>query len=317
MAARGEEKRGRSAVGDADGGHPAVRPRPRDDPVQHGGCVGGLLGRPLVGPGPERGAGAADVDVDHGVPRRQHAGGRRARPRPAAPERPAQVGSAPVAVLHEDGRQAPARGRPRLDCDPRAALARHVDRLVDHAARRPRTVRPACSTASGSTAGLEPLPLQEPHERLGRDVARRSGRERASAQAGRRGVEDADAGLEPGGDVLERAAAGVVQVERDPLDRDVSAHRLDDLRHLLRPGDADRVADRDLVAPQRRELAPPPAPPPPGRPPRRRGSRTPSTRIRASTSRPRAPARAPARTRPATRRSSCSRSPARTPPRRR
>ncbi len=318
MAARGEEEGCRAAVGDADGGDAAVRPRPRGDPVQHGGRVAGFLGRPLVGPGPERRPGAADVDVDHGVSRRQHAGGRRARPRPAAPERPAQVGSAPVAVLHEHGRPALAGGRPGVDRDPRAALARHVDRLVDHAARRPRTVAPGVLDGVRVDARLEPLALQESHERLGRDVPRRTGRERAPAEAGRRGVEDADIGLEPGGDVLRargrRCRAGGARSARAPRARLTAATTSGTCSGRATP----IVSPIEISShPSAASSARHPRHCRRGDRPRRRGSRTPSTRIRASTSRPRAPARAPARTRPATRRWSCSRSRARTPPRRR
>ena len=107
---------------------------------------------------------------------------------------------------------------------------------MDHAARRSRTPRPARSTASGSTPVSMPCAVQESHERLGRDVARRPGRERAPAEAGGGRVEGADAGLEAGGDVLERPAARVVQVERDPLERDALGDRRHDLRHLLRAG---------------------------------------------------------------------------------
>ena len=160
MAARGQEKRGRSAVGDADGGDAAVRPRPRDDPVQHGRRVGGLLGRPLVGPGAERRPGAADVDVDHGVVR-PPACGRPPRPAAARRARTASAGrpraSSGAARARPGVRPAPRapRRRPRSACRPRPArrpTRGSCGEAVAHAA-------PGPLDRVGVDAGLEPLAL--------------------------------------------------------------------------------------------------------------------------------------------------------------
>ena len=57
--------------------------------------------------------------------------------------------------------------------------------------------------------------------------------------------------LSPSGDVRERRAARVVEVEREARERHARVHAApDDLGHLCGNADADRVADRHLVAPR-------------------------------------------------------------------
>ena len=64
-----------------------------------------------------------------------------------------------------------------------------------------------------------PGALEEIHDVLGRDVARRAGRVGTAAEAAERRVEGAHARLVAGLHVGERASLGVVQVERDALER--------------------------------------------------------------------------------------------------
>ena len=144
---------------------------------------------------------------------------------------------------------------------------------------------PASATSAASTPVRRPLPVQVLDQRLGRQVAGRSRGERAAAQAARRGVEARTPA--PGRPRRSRAPARPCRADGAPAARPGRrcGHRADDLRHLLGPADADGVADRHLVAaeaPQGGGDA--------GHGGRidgalDRGTRTPSTRTRASTCR--------------------------------
>ena len=91
--------------------------------------------------------------------------------------------------------------------------------------------------------------VEEAAEGLGREVARRAWSIGAPARPTRRRVVCRDAEVETRADVVESPAVGVVQVERESLAGDALEERGDDPRHVIRGPDADRVADRDLVAP--------------------------------------------------------------------
>ena len=101
-------------------------------------------------------------------------------------------------------------------------------------------------------AGLDPLAVEQVDEILGADVPGRARRERAAADAADRGVEHRRAGLERRVRVREAGVARVVQVHADWA---AERHRLaDELRHLARHADADRVGEDDLVGAGVREL---------------------------------------------------------------
>src|SRR6185436_4248727 len=102
--------------------------------------------------------------------------------------------------------------------------------------------------------GLDPEALEEPREVLGRDVPRRAGRERASAEAAGRAVERRDAGLVGRERVGRAHAVRVVEVPRAALEDPGSPEGRRDPAHLLRGRLPDRVADRDLEAPEIEEL---------------------------------------------------------------
>ena len=78
---------------------------------------------------------------------------------------------------------------------------------------------PACSRPRAAIslvevdAGGKAHALQHEDQILGDDIARRAGRERAAAEAGERGVEAADALLQPGRDIGEAEAHCVVHVQ--------------------------------------------------------------------------------------------------------
>jgi hypothetical protein len=98
--------------------------------------------------------------------------------------------------------------------------------------------------------------IEQVHQILGSEVAGRARRVRTAACPARRCVERSDPGVEPRGDVCERGAAGVVEVVSLPIEGDaVVLGELDQLAHLVRDADADRVAEADLVDPELQEVA--------------------------------------------------------------
>ncbi len=101
---------------------------------------------------------------------------------------------------------------------------------------------------------VEPDRVEEVDEVLGGEVAGRAGR------VGQPPVPPVEASKQrtpadrPGRDVGERRAARVVEVERDPLERDPGVRGPgDDRADLRRDADADRVAEADLVEPEGQE----------------------------------------------------------------
>ena len=120
--------------------------------------------------------------------------------------------------------------------------------------RRTRARDAAATTRRKIHARFVAHAVEHEEQVLGRDVARRARRVRAAAEAARRRVEDPHALAQALDDVRERGPARVVEVQREPLDRDARLDRPpDDVRHLRRNADADRVADRHLVAADREE----------------------------------------------------------------
>ncbi len=93
-----------------------------------------------------------------------------------------------------------------------------------------------------SIARRDAFVLEEPHEILCRDVARRAGRERAAAEAADRRVEDGGSRLERGEAVRVAGVARVVAVEAG------GARQLDESAHRRGSRNADRVRKDDFGA---------------------------------------------------------------------
>ena len=184
-------------------------------------------------------------------------------------------------------RRGPAIGRPA------AGLAdlrrqRPADRLRDEPRGRQDAVE--------RDAVLPARRVEEVHEVLRGEVARRARRVRAAAGPAGRRVEAADAGVEAGRDVGEGRAARVVEVEGDPLEWDPGVDgQSGQGRDLARHADPDRVAEADLVEPRGPAGAGRRRRPGEGRRGRRTGSRRRSRRRRAATSRASSLVRGPAR----------------------
>src|ERR1019366_8298586 len=150
------------------------------------------------------------------------------------------------------GIRSPRRGRCRPSLH-RPLPGGRLESLID--ARR-RTPRDRPRQHPGGRRDQEKTParlvahaVQEIKEVFRGDVARRPGCVRAPAETTRRGVEDPHALPQPFGHVRERRSARVVEVERETRQRHARVHAAsDDLGHLCGNADADRVADRHLVA---------------------------------------------------------------------
>ena len=94
---------------------------------------------------------------------------------------------------------------------------------------------------------FEAARMQVAHDRFGGDIPRRSGCKRTAAESACRSVETANSKLQRRIDVLECAAIGVVNVQRESFDRN---HGCDPLQHrgdLLRPGFPDGIGKADIV----------------------------------------------------------------------
>src|SRR6266853_7057123 len=104
-------------------------------------------------------------------------------------------------------------------------------------------------------AGFDAQAIEHVDHVLGRDVAGRAPGVGAAAETGHRAVEGSHARFERGVDVRERLPVGVVVMPGELGYRDFLPHRLDHRADLPRCPDADRVAERDLVAAHSVELA--------------------------------------------------------------
>ena len=89
--------------------------------------------------------------------------------------------------------------------------------------------------------------MQVAHDRFGRDIPRCAGRERTAAESAGRTIETANSKRQRRIDVLERAAIGVVNVQRESFDRNHGCHPLQHCSDLLRAGLPDRIGKADIV----------------------------------------------------------------------
>ena len=96
-------------------------------------------------------------------------------------------------------------------------------------------------------AGREASAFQHIDQVLGGDVAGRTGREGAAADAAGGGVEDVDPGLDPGVGVGQAGVAGVVEMQAQGGVGGGLAGGLDFSRHAPRIADADGVGQGDLL----------------------------------------------------------------------
>ena len=98
---------------------------------------------------------------------------------------------------------------------------------------------------------LDPEAGQHPHQVLGGEVAGGRLGVGAAAEAAGAGVEGGDARLQRGEGVGERLAVGVVEVHGEPVGADAGVGEgRDERRDVAGGGDADGVAEAELVAPR-------------------------------------------------------------------
>jgi len=115
--------------------------------------------------------------------------------------------------------------------------------------------RLAASRATGTSAGCDPHSLEHPDQVLGRHIAGRTGRERASSQSPDRGIEDAHTFAECGVGVGQSQAVGVVRVQREGSDCGKARHAgCEQGFDVLRVGASGGVAQADLrIRPRRHQ----------------------------------------------------------------
>ena len=152
-------------------------------------------------------------------------------------------------VISESTTPAIARGPLKRREDARTRDPRAGDRPSDGCTSE------AAATRSKRDAGLPAHPVEQVEEVLRRQVSGGSRGVRTACRARRpRSRRSGRPERSPSHDVRERRPARVVEVEGEPLRAGPPASTAfaHDLRHLRRDGDPDRVADRDLVAPELR-----------------------------------------------------------------
>ncbi len=131
-----------------------------------------------------------------------------------------------------------ARARPACPAHPRRGPA--AQRLRDRSPGLTHTIK--------VDASLDSHAIQHVHQILGCDIPGSTFRIRTAAQSRHRAVQHRNVKFQAGQDVRQGLAVCVMEVQRDAPDRHVARHAFDQPPRLQWRADADRVAERDLIA---------------------------------------------------------------------